>query len=212
MSAARPLYDISRPLGPATEVWPGDAPFETSWTMRIRAGDPVNLAVARLSLHTGTHADAPFHADDAGADIGSLSLDPFVGPADLHDVPNHRPIGEGLLAEILVRRPGVERLLLRSGAWSGGPAFPRRFTYLEPDAAILLASSGIRLIGTDAPSVDPFDSTALPSHRILARAGIAILENLALDAVPEGSYELIALPLRLLGADGSPVRAVLRAP
>lgn len=204
------LYDITRPVRPDTPVWPGDAPFRLRWTLRRSEGASVNLSELRMSAHTGTHADGAFHASDEGERIGAAPLDAYLGPARVVDVRGSEAIGLARVERLL--EGGVpERVLFRTGCWADPTVFPERFPPILPDAAERLAGAGVRLVGTDAPSVDPFDSKLLPTHRVLGRAGIAVLENLLLDAVPEGEYELIALPLRLEDADASPVRAVLRA-
>lgn len=205
------LYDITRPLGPWTPVWPGDAPCRLLWTQTQAEGAGANVGEICLSTHCGTHVDAPYHVDDSGVRVGALPVDAFVGPAVVIEAGGSDEIDPGRV-EGLLERPGAERVLFRTACWSDAGAFPERFPALSPELAGRLVAAGVRLVGTDAPSVDSFHSTELPAHRILARAGIPILENLRLDGVPPGLYELIALPLRLETADASPVRAVLRSP
>jgi arylformamidase len=203
------LYDVTRPLRSGAPVWPGDAPYGVLWTARRADGAAANVAELRMSAHTGTHADGPFHLCDDGARIGAAPLDAFLGAALLVDAVG-RALDEEWAHEVLALRP--ERLLVRTGAWTDPDVFPTRFAAPTPEAARLLARGGVRLLGTDAPSVDPFESEDLPAHRVLCEAGVAILENLWLDDVRSGAWELIALPLHLEEADASPVRAVLRTP
>ena len=203
------LYDISRPVDAGTPVWPGDAPCRIEWTMRRASGASVNVAELRMSAHTGTHADGPFHVADDGVRIGAAPLDAYIGAARVVDVRGAASIDERIAAEAL-RGHHPERLLFRTGCWTDPTSFPTRFAAITAAAAARFAELKLRLVGTDAPSVDPFDSKELPTHNCFGAAGIAILENLLLDEVPEGDYELIALPLRLEEADASPVRAVLR--
>jgi arylformamidase len=205
------LYDISQPVRTGIPVWPGDSPFQLAWPLRRAQGASVNLSTLHLSAHTGTHADAPFHASDTGSRIGGMPLEPFLGLALLVDARGWESISAARVAPILERERPV-RLLFRTGCWVDPRLFPTTFPPLEPAAVSLLAQFGLRLVGTDAPSVDPFDSTTLPAHNALLSSGIANLENLVLDEVPPGRYELIALPLRLEEACASPVRAVLREP
>lgn len=205
-----PLYDISRPVRAGVPVWPGDAPFRVDWTLRRADGASVNLSALHLSAHTGTHADAPYHASDDGRRMGAVPLDAYLGPALVVDARGWPAISAERVEPLLEEHP--ERLLFRTGCWADPETFPERFPPIEPDAARRMAAAGVRLVGTDAPSVDAFDSTDLPTHNLLREAGIANLESLLLDEVPPGRYELIALPLRLEEADASPVRAVLRAP
>ncbi|HET6230593.1 MAG TPA: cyclase family protein [Longimicrobiaceae bacterium] len=203
------LIDISRPVVTGTPVWPGDAPCCVAWTMLRSEGETVNVAELRMSAHTGTHADGPFHVSDQGVRIGAAPLEAYVGPALVVDARGHTSIGAAL-AGLAVERWRPERVLFRTGAWTDPAVFPMSFAAIEPEAARILAAAGVRLVGTDAPSVDAFDSKDLPTHNVFGDAGIAILENLLLDHVGAGEYELIALPLRLDEADASPVRAVLR--
>ncbi|HEU0015687.1 MAG TPA: cyclase family protein [Longimicrobium sp.] len=202
------LYDISRPVVSGMPVWPGDAPCRVGWTGRL-AVDGANVAELGLSAHTGTHADGPHHLFDEGARIGAVPLDAFLGPARVVEARARQVLDAAWAADVLaVGAP--ERLLVRTGAWVDANDFPTRYAALDADAARTLVDAGVRLFGTDAPCVEAFDAAELPVHRILLAGGMAVLENLLLDTVPEGDYELIALPLRLEEADSSPVRAVLR--
>lgn len=203
------LIDISRPLAAGTPTWPGDTPFryEVSWP-KSESGS-VNVGKLTMSIHTGTHVDAPFHFADNGRRMTQLDLDVYVGPALLVDVSGKPSIGADDLAE--VNLTGVTRLLLRTCSWQTPDRFPEEICYLRPDLAPFLAAKGIRLIGVDVPSVDPLDSKELPAHHALDHHDIYILEGLLLDHAEPGVYELIALPLPLEQADGSPVRAVLRS-
>lgn len=203
------LYDITRPLAAGIPVWPGDAPCRIDWTARIGAESAANVAELCMSAHTGTHADGPFHVLPEGARIGEAPLDAYVGPARLVDAAGRERLDAGWAAQV-VAGGSMERLLVHTGAWADPDVFPSRFTALDPDAARMLVEAGVRLFGTDAPSVDWFEAADLPAHRVLLGAGAGILENLLLDGVPPGEYELIALPLRMPDADASPVRAVLR--
>lgn len=203
------LYDISLPLHRALAVWPGDTPFRFELTWKRTAGDSVNVGGVTMSVHTGTHVDAPFHFEDRAATVDALDLNVFIGPALVLDVSGHEVITrEHLPAH---RVAGAPRLLLRTGAWEDKTIFPERIPVLAGDVPEYLRACGVCLLGIDLPSVDAIESTDLPIHRSLAAAGIAILESLFLTDIPQGAYELIALPLNLAGADGSPVRAVLRA-
>jgi arylformamidase len=203
------LYDITLPVDERLAGWPGDAPYRLEWTCTKAGGAAVNLSQVSLSPHTGTHTDAPYHFDAAGARVDAVSLNAYLGPARVVDM-SGQPI---------IRRAGLERidftpaprLLLRTGAWADHGRFPESVPTLTPYVPAWLHERGVVLVGVDVPSVDALDSKDLPVHHALGRHGIAILESLALGGVPEGVYELIALPLRLAGADGSPVRAVLRA-
>ncbi|MEJ8544514.1 arylformamidase [Brevibacillus borstelensis] len=202
------LIDISRPLASGAPTWPGDTPllYEVSWP-KAESGS-VNVGKLTMSLHTGTHADAPYHFDDDGRKILDLPIEIYIGPARVLDVSGKKSIGADDLKGLDLA--GVTRLLLRTGSWTDLARFPSEICHLRSDLASLLAERGIRLIGVDVPSVDPLDSKELPAHHGLHKRDIHILEGLLLDHVEPGDYELIALPLPLAQADGSPVRAVLR--
>lgn len=201
------IHDISQPLGTGTAVWPGDRAVEVDWTMSRRSGDAVNVAAITLSVHAGTHVDGPHHFSDDGARPAGLDLAPFVGPATVVDVRGHGSLDVDAVAGIELG--SVERVLFRTRASVEPGTFPAAFAALTPALARRLGEAGVKLVGTDAPSVDPFDSKSLAAHLALAEGGVAILENLVLDAVAPGRYTLVALPLRLVEADSSPVRAVL---
>jgi arylformamidase len=212
VSDARPrrLIDVSRPVRAGIPVWPGDTAYDFRLVARIRDGAAVNVGSVTMSVHTGTHADAPFHFDDAGADAASVDLSRYVGPCVVAVAKEGnggilpRDLPDGLDAD-LRRAP---RLLLRT--YGRRPAaFDVAMRHLTPDLADHLADRGCVLVGLDTDSMDAFDSKDLPSHHRLAARGVAILEGIDLSAVAPGLYDLVALPLRLEGADGSPVRAVL---
>ncbi len=203
------IYDISQTLREGIAVWPGDQPYHYEWTMRIRDGAACNVCAVTMSTHTGTHIDAPLHFDESGPDVATIPADCFVGPARVVEV----QVKECITAADLRLLPiqGVSRLLFktcRAGTASREPG--PGFIYLSGDGAEYLGGHGLLLVGTDAPSVDAYDSKTLTSHRILRQHQVAILEGASLESVPPGDYELICLPLKLAGLDGSPVRAILR--
>ena len=203
------IYDITRPITPELAVWPGDTPYSHVWVMRLDQGDSVNVSTLTLSAHTGTHADAPYHYAEGGAKVGELPLDAYIGPATVIHLEHTGPILPEHLAGVELAR--VQRLLVRTVASTRGDAdWSEDIAYPTPATIDLLARHGVRLFGTDAPSVDPIDSKTLDAHHALHRHGMVNLENLLLRDVPPGEYELIALPLKLPLVDGSPVRAILR--
>jgi arylformamidase len=200
------IHDVTRPMAAGMPVWPGDPPCRCGWYARLPAG-VANGAELSFGVHTGTHVDGPLHVLEDGAPIGRLPLDAFVGPAHMVDTGDMAMIGEEWLAKNLP--DGCERLLLRTRAWRDPDVFPAQWATVTYDGVHFLVDHGVRLLGTDAPSPESAESEVLPVHRILLGAGIPIVENLLLDGVAPGAYELIALPLRLAEADASPVRAVL---
>ena len=208
--AGRAVIDISRPVAAGIPVWPGDTAYEYKRTWKIGPGCPVNVGQVTMSLHTGAHTDAPFHFDDAGADMASVDVAKYVGPCVVARIEGG---GGGVTPTDLpahvegdLRR--APRLLLRTYA-ARPSAFDVHMRHLSPELADWLADRGVVLVGLDTDSMDSFDSKELPSHRRLAARGVAILEGLDLSNVEPGLYDLVALPLRLVGADASPVRAVL---
>ena len=201
------LIDISRPLMADTACWPGDVPFAFRLGWTITSGASVNVGSVQTSVHTATHCDAPFHFEEAGATIERLPLDLFVGPAWVVDVRGTSRWRDRLNGLDFTDTP---RVLFHTGGWPDTSRFPDAIPVMEPGLPDWLADRGVRLIGVDLPSVDPLDSKTLDVHHALGRRGIIIVEGLWLADVPTGRYELIALPLRIVGADGSPMRAVLR--
>lgn len=204
------LIDISRPLSPQIAVWPGDAPFAIEPTVTIAAGGSVNLTRLSLSGHTGTHADAPYHFNEDGRTLEALDLATYWGPAQVVTIERT----DGPLTPLDFARYDLRlasRLLVRTpAAHFPLDQFPPHYPYPDPALAAFLGAQGILLYGTDAPSMDHVNSKDLPGHQALLRHSIAIIEGLDLHAAPDGLYELAALPLRIAGGDGSPVRAVLR--
>lgn len=202
------LYDISPSLHPDTPVWPGDTPLSWHWAASLAAGEGANVSTLTTTPHLGSHVDAPLHTEPRGEGIGELGLEPFLGPCRVVGVPPVPAIEPRHLGGVDLA--ATSRLLLRTGSVRDRRTFPERFSALSPELAALLAEHRLLLVGVDTPSVDPLGSEALEAHHALARGGVAVLEGLLLDGVPEGVYELIALPLRIAGLDASPVRAVLR--
>jgi arylformamidase len=180
------LLDITRTVAPGVWVWPGDRAYDCSLTWKMTDGASVNVGQVTMSCHTGTHMDAPFHIAMDGASAEAIPLGHCIGPCEV------LPLAR--LAEAT-----AERVLVKA---EGG----------APDPEVLARLRGLKLFGTDFHSVDPMDSTTLEAHHCLWRMGAVILEELALDQVPDGRYELVALPLKLAGMDAAPVRAVLLAP
>ena len=203
------FWDISAPVASGTPVFPGDTPYQQQWGAQITAACPVNVSSLTLSPHVGTHADAPLHYDPAGSAVGELDLSPFIGPCRvIHAIACGPLIEWQHLSHALNDLP--PRVLVRTYQCMPTDRWDPALTAFAPDTVERLAAMGVRLIGIDTASIDPADSKTLDSHQVIRRHGMRVLENLVLDAVPEGDYELIALPLKLMQADASPVRAVLR--
>ncbi len=202
------LYDITLPIQDGLAAWPGDVPYSYELGWKIGHNEsPVNVGVVNMSTHTGTHADAPFHFSDDGAGIGETDLFPYIGRAVVIDTQNHDVIPWELFADVDFSQS--PRVLLKTGGWPDPMRFPDEIPVLAPDVPARLAERGVVLFGVDVPSVDRVHSKTLPTHHALFYAGIAILESLDLREVPPGTYHLTALPLKLMKADGAPVRAIL---
>lgn len=209
MKKTMPWWDISPPLSSATPTWPGDTPFQEERVWTYGPECPVNVGRITLSPHTGAHVDAPLHYSPDGAAIGDVPLDVYIGPCRvLHCLDSGQLVRPEQLQGRLANLP--ERVLLRTYRQVPLSAWDPDFTAVAKETVDLLASLGVRLIGIDTPSLDPQQSKTMDSHNAVARHGMAILEGIVLDEVPEGDYELIALPLRFAHLDASPVRAILR--
>ncbi|WP_409305045.1 arylformamidase [Peribacillus sp. SCS-155] len=200
--------DISQPLDNNIVTWPGDTPFTYNVNWSKDESGSVNVGQLTMSTHTGTHIDAPFHFDNEGKKVIELDVDIYIGKAKVIHLGGISSIGLRELENHTIK--GVERLIIRTDGWTDRSEFPESIPHVETGVAAYLAEQGIRLLGLDLPSVDPLDSKELPAHHELTAHGIHILEGLVLEEVISGEYELAALPLPLVEADGSPVRAILR--
>ncbi|HEX9750871.1 MAG TPA: cyclase family protein [candidate division Zixibacteria bacterium] len=201
------IIDISQKLETGIAVWPGDTAFETFWVMQMGKGDACNVGSVTMSLHTGTHADAPLHFLSDGGSPVDADLTPYIGDVYVLDCAGVRELDRRAIGKLGQRT--VKRVLFKTGTASA-TRFGDDFASFTAEAARLLMDRGVILVGIDTPSVDRADSKTLDAHKVFASAGAAILENLSLGHVAEGHYELIALPLKLAGMDASPVRAILR--
>ena len=202
------LWDISPPIAADSPLFPGDTAYSQQWTASIAPGCPVNLSAITMSPHIGAHADAPLHYGVDAATIGQVSLDPYLGPCRvIHAIDCGPLVRPEHLAHAATDLP--PRVLVRTCSKAPTQWSPE-FSAFAPETIAWLAAMNVRLVGIDSQSVDPADSKTLDSHHLLLHHDLRVLENLVLDDVPAGDYELIALPLKLMTADASPVRAVLR--
>lgn len=200
--------DITQPLTSKTGHWPGDISFSYEVAFSKEETGSVNIGRISTSLHTGTHIDAPFHFETQGKAIHELEIDRFIGKARLIDATGQKQID----ADVLRRNDldGVERLLIKTRKNNNPNLFPEEVPHVTEDAVHLLHEKGIVLVGVDVPSVDALDSKEMAAHHAFHQAGIAILENAMLGCLEPGNYELIAVPLPIVGGDGSPVRAIVK--
>jgi arylformamidase len=202
------LWDISPPIAPDSPLFPGDTGYSQQWTATIAPGCPVNLSAITMSPHIGAHADAPLHYGEGAPTIGQVDLAPYIGPCRvIHAIGCGPLVRPEHLAHALNELP--PRVLVRTCV-KAPTAWSPEFSAFAPETIAALAALGVQLVGIDSQSVDPADSKTLDSHHNLLRLNLRVLENLVLDDVPAGDYELIALPLKLMLADASPVRAILR--
>jgi len=195
------IYDVSVPIHEGMVTYPGDPVVHMERAAAIANGDVVNLTRMDFGLHSGTHVDAPVHFIDGASGVDSVELDALVGPCEVVEVPD-------LSRESVAQAPeGAERVLFKtpnSELWARDE-FAEDFARLEGPAAALLVERGVRLVGVDYLSIG--DEAA---HHALLEAGVVPVEGLDLRGVPAGGYELICLPIRVVGADGAPARVVLR--
>lgn len=207
------IYDLTPPITVATKVWPGDTPLSREIVCEIEKGATVTLSAIRATVHLGAHADGPNHYTPNGQGIGERPLLYYLGRCQVVQAPGTR--GRRVGIDDIGGAQGIARLtakrvLIRTDSFPDPTDWNSDFAGLEPALVDALHEKGVVTIGIDTPSVDTQDSKDLPAHGAFRRHDMAILEGLTLKDVPLGIYELIALPLRLIGFDASPVRAVLR--
>jgi arylformamidase len=210
------IWDISRTLSNDLAEWPGDEPCRFRLTREKTKGASVNLGAISMSVHNGTHADARFHFDTNGESIEAAPLETYLGLATVVDLAQaFLDAKEKHLITIEDLRPSAEqiaatsRLLVKTGRWSDSKVFPDKIPVIAADVPAWLQKNGVKLLGLDLPSVDEIDSKSLLNHHALARTGIVIVESIDLSGVAHGIYHLAALPLKIAGGDGAPMRAVL---
>lgn len=201
------ILDISPVLDEGIAVWPGDQGFSRAINLAIAEGANIDLSAVTTTVHVGAHADAPSHYAADGCGIDEVDLEPYLGPCQVVEVAVDREtrIAPGDIADEITE----PRVLFRTGTVPDPSDFNEDFAAFAPETIDFLADRGVRLVGIDTPSVDLFSDRELVAHGALARHKMANLEGLVLAQVPAGRYTLVALPLRIRGADASPVRAVL---
>jgi arylformamidase len=202
------IFDISPDITPSLAVWPGDTPVAREVLCDLARGDSVTLSTLRATVHLGAHADGPNHYGLGAPGIDERSLEYYLGPCQIIRVEVER--AQRITPHMVGSAIATPRILFATGTYPDSTTFNEDFAALSPELIDWLHDRGVMTVGIDTPSVDLRDSKDLPSHQAFLRHDMAILEGLVLKDVPEGQYELIALPLRLVGFDASPVRAVLR--
>ncbi len=208
ISETASIYDISPEISERTAVFPGDCPFERKITLDFKTGGNLVLSSIKTTVHIGAHTDAPNHYHPAGAGIEARDLSYYLGPCQVISVklgPNER-IQPADISKFTI---AAKRVLFKTGSFPDPNQWNGDFNSLSAGLVDVLAAQGVFLVGIDTPSIDPSGDEALESHNAVFKNGMAILEGIVLDQVPDGLYQLAALPLKIKGADASPVRAVL---
>ena len=206
-----PIYDISLPISESLIVWPGDPPVNVTQSLHLSRGDAATVSQIEMSAHTGTHVDAPAHFILGGSGVDALDLNVLVGPALVVEALEADALSADVLQELPIP-PGTGRVLFHtrnSDRWARGEReFSEDFVAITEDGARWLVARGVRLVGVDYLSVGSFDEGG-PTHRILLSAGVIPFESLNLHGIPPGVYQFVCLPLKIVGIDGAPARAIL---
>jgi arylformamidase len=204
------IFDVTVPLSAEVPTFPGDPPFAIAYTHEIAGGDPYNVSRISMGSHSGTHVDAPYHFLADGPTVEHLPLEILMGKARVVELAVRDKVERGEL-EALDLRDDIRVLFkTRMSGQLRLPAFQEDFVYLTPDAATYLAQAGIKLVGWDYLSIEKYGSADFAAHHALLTAGVIIVEGLDLSEVEPGEYDMTCLPLRIVGADGSPARVILR--
>jgi arylformamidase len=205
------LYDISIGVSPDLPIWPGDPSLELERFSRIEDGDISNVTKISCCVHVGTHVDAPYHYVDNGVGVDGLPLEVLIGRAYVVDLTKTEKIDAGILDGAGIP-PRTRRVLFKtknSALWENDERdFHQDYVGVDSSGAEWLVRKGIQLVGIDYLGIAPFEQTIEP-HQILLKAGIVILEGLNLSQVERGRYTLYCLPIKIVGSDGAPARAIL---
>lgn len=206
--------DVTAPIDPkTTPVYPGNAPIKLDFLQHFDNGGKLTLSAFSLGAHTGTHVDAPMHFIKGGASLDQIALERFIGPARVIDC---SAAALAIDAAELNKHDwhGAKRIFFRTrnsrNSWMTDPVFHKDFTYIAPDAAKLLADAGVELVGIDYISAEQFGAPQPLTHQALLGRNIPIIEGLLLRDVPPGDYDLMLLPMRVIGHEAAPARALLR--
>lgn len=205
-------FDISPPITPELANFPGIPPFRRSVALDMQRGDHITVSSMEISLHLGAHADGPNHYGRDSVGIGERDLSPYFGSCEVFRVrlkPKARIQVADLERSLGNRRKIAPRVLFRTDSFANPNRWHNDFNALSPELILWLAARGVCLVGIDTPSIDPADCQTMDAHRAILKKNMAILEGLDLSRIKAGAYQLIALPLRIPGADASPVRAIL---
>jgi arylformamidase len=204
-------YDVSIPITATMPVWPSDPPVSLTPIAHLARDQSHTVRVTKIDMgsHTGTHIDAPWHMVENGRRLDEIPLETLIGPALVVEIPGARSITRPHVEQVNFH--GIPRILFKtenSRHWNDG-RFYEDFVYLEPEAAELLVEREVKLVGIDYLSIDKFQSERHPSHFVLLRRNVVIIEGLNLSRVEPGKYRMTALPLNLQQVDGAPTRVIL---
>ncbi len=204
------IYDVSLPIHEGMITFPGDPPFKIEPFFLRKKGDPFDLALMSMGTHLGTHVDPPAHYLDGGYTVDQIPLDVLVGPGIVLDMRGRQFVDREAIESSDLG--DYERVLLKT---DNGPrllasTFHEDYVYLTEDGAQYLVERGVSLVGIDYLSIERYQNSGAPVHRILLKAEVLIVEGVNLQEVPSGPCEMICLPLRIVGADGSPARVLVR--
>jgi arylformamidase len=204
------FIDVTVPLSAALPTFPGDPPFQIDVTHRMEGGDSYNVARLTVGTHAGTHVDAPFHFIKGGATVDELALEILIGKVRVVDLGGKDSVERADLEALDLREDLRVLIKTRNSGLLRQKAFQEDYVWLSPDAATYLAQVGIKLVGFDYLSIEKLGSRDYAAHVALLEAGVVIVEGLDLSEIEPGEYDMVCLPLRIAGADGSPARVVLR--
>lgn len=199
--------DISPTITPNIAVFPGDTTFSSEILLDFKKGHNLLLSTIKTTVHLGAHTDAPNHYHKDGEDIASRDLNYYIGDCQVITISLER--GKRIYPEDIKDEIKAKRVLFKTLSFPDPDNWNDDFNSLSPELVNFLSKKGVILIGIDTPSIDPFDSKSLESHNEIYKNNLAILEGIILNNVEDGLYQLIALPLKIKGADASPVRAIL---
>jgi arylformamidase len=207
-----PLYDATLPLRAGTLTFPGDPEFAMEPLFRCSQGDPFNLSALSLSTHMGTHVDPPLHYFDRAASVDAICLEILVGPGIILDMR-----GTSVIDRVALEQSDAAkhtRILLKTdnGCKLLESTFTEDYVSLSEDGAQYLVDRGVKLVGIDYLSIEPYADVSAPVHRILLQAGVLIVEGALLAHIPAGPCKIYCLPLKISGADGAPARLIVEVP
>ena len=202
------IYDISPKISPRTAIFPGDVPFLQKHSLHFKNGDPYSLSSIQTTLHIGAHSDAPSHYHPKGKSIDEISLEPYLGRCQVLRISSS--VKERIYPKNIEGKSiQAKRILFATDSFPDTEKWNKDYNSLSPQLIEYLASKNVFTLGIDTPSVDPACSKKLEAHQEAYKKNIALLEGLILTHVPEGEYQLIALPLKIEGGEASPLRAIL---